>query len=475
MINTNQKLIEKWAPVLDKEGLPKITDPYRRAATAVLLENQHRSNIEERNGGNQLLMEAEPTNVAGDSSAANSGNVQNWDPVLISLVRRSAPNLIGFDIAGVQPMTGPVGLIFCMKARYVDGSPNSLDTSSTEALFNEADTDFSGTGSHAQDSSSLPSADNVYDSGSPSGWSNSNDSGLDGLNDSFGTGTGLTTGTAENLTRDAVTGASNHLQEMGFTIERTAVTARSRALAATYSVELVQDLRAIHGLDAETELANILTQEILAEVNREVIRTVNMKAKLGAQQSGLTNVANSGPGGVFDLSTDADGRWSVEKYRGMLMQIEREANGIAKETRRGKGNIVLCSSDVASALNAAGILSYNEAAPNALQVDDTGNTYAGMIGNRIKVYVDPYATTDYITIGYRGTSPMDAGLFYCPYVPLTPYRAVDQSSYQPSIAFKTRYGMQANPFAESTPQSGVGTNRSNVYYRIFKVNNILAG
>jgi hypothetical protein len=474
MIGVNQQaLIEKWAPVLDAEGAPKITDQYRRATTAVLLENTERNIQEEKSQGNSLLTETTTANTIGGSEANNSGNIQNWDPVLISLVRRSAPNMIGFDLCGVQPMSGPVGLVFAMKARYVDGSPNSLSTDSTEALFNEADTDFAGAGSHAGDSSSLPTADNVYTSDSPAGWSNSADSGLDGLNDAFGVGTGYTTAVAETLTGNTTIGADNYLNEMGFTIERTSVSARTRALRATYSVELVQDLRAVHGLNAESELANILTTEILAEINREVIRTINQKAKLGAQHAGLANVANSGPGGVFDLATDADGRWSVEKYRGLLMQMEREANTIAKETRRGRGNVVLCSSDVASALNAAGILSYGEPGANGLAVDDTGSTYAGMIGNRVKVYIDPYATVDYMTMGYKGSSPMDSGIFYCPYVPLTPYSAVDQDSYQPSIAFKTRYGLVANPFAEATPVSTSGTNRANMYYRIMKINNIL--
>ena len=466
MINEQKQLIEKWAPVLNAEGVPAITDPYRMAATAVLLENQEKNIIAERQEGNALLMETTTHNVAA--------NVQNWDPVLISLVRRSAPNMIGFDIAGVQPMTGPVGLVFAMKARYADGSPYGVSTDSAEALFNEADTDFSGTGSHAGDSSGLPVADSAYSSDSPEGWTNSDDATLDGLNDAFGVGSGYSTAVAETLTGAVDPSAANYLKEMGFTIEKTSVTAVSRALRATYSVELVQDLRAIHGLDAESELANILTSEILAEMNREVIRTVNQKAKLGAQQAGLTYKANSGPGGVFDLSTDSDGRWSIERYRGLLMQLEREANVIAKQTRRGRGNFVLCSSDVASALNAAGILQMDGGNQAGLVVDDTGNTYAGMIGSRIKVYIDPYATVDYITIGYKGASPTDAGLFYCPYIPLTPYKAVDQDSYQPSIAFKTRYGLIANPFAEATPQSGVGTNRANTYYRIFAVKNILS-
>jgi hypothetical protein len=389
--------------------------------------------------------------------------------------------MIGFDIAAVQPMTGPVGLVFAMKSRYIEGSPYALSTSSTEALFNEADTDFSGTGTHGGNSSSLPSADNVYDAGDPGSpyvapsWSNSDDANLDGLSTAFGVGSGYSTAVAETLSGGVDPTASNYLNEMGFTIERTAATAITRALRSTYTVELVQDLRAVHGLDAESELANILSTEILAEMNREVIRIINQKAKLGARQAGLTNVMNGGPGGVFDLSTDADGRWSIEKYRGLLMQMERECNGISKDTRRGRGNFALVSSDVASALNAAGILAYDVGNAGAgLTVDDTGNTFAGTIGGRIKVYIDPYATIDYMTLGYKGSSPTDAGIFYCPYVPLTPYKAIDPNTYQPSIAFKTRYALLANPFAEATPQSGTGTNRSNVYYRIMKVNNILA-
>ena len=471
LINNHQNLIEKWAPVLNAEGAPRITDSYRLAATAQLLENQENNIVEERRGGNELL--AESTNVMGGSVRGGGPNIDTWDPVLISLVRRSAPNMIGFDVAGVQPMTGPVGLVFAMKARYVDGSPTSLSKSSPEALYQEADSSFSGTGIHGANSSSLPTSDNVW-SDSPEGWSNSDDATLDGLSDSFGVGTGLTTAKGETLSGSLPPNDEAYFNEMGFTIERSAVTAITRALRSTYTVELVQDLRAIHGLDAESELANILSTEMLAEMNREVIRTINQKSKLGARQANLTNVANGGPGGVFDLSKDSDGRWSVEKYRGLLMQMELEANFISKDTRRGKGNFALCSSNVASALNAAGILAYDTTNTGAgLAVDDTGNTFAGTIGGRMKVFIDPYATVDYITIGYKGASPTDAGLFYCPYVPLTPYKAIDPNTFQPAIAFRTRYGLLANPFAEVTPPSGTGTNRSNKYYRIFAVKNIV--
>ena len=461
-----QRLVEKWEPVLRAEGAPQIKDSYRLTAIAQMLENQEKGLSEERAQGNALLVEA-PTNVTG-------ANISNWDPVLISMVRRSAPNLMAFDLCGVQPMSGPVGLIFCMKSRYIDGSPDTLSTSSTEALFDEADTDFSGTGTHGGNTSGLPTADNVYDTGSPAGWSNTDDATLDGVSDTFSVGTGMATATAEQLDSEASVGASNYFREMGFTIEKTSVTAVSRALRANYSDEMAQDLRAIHGLEAQSELANILSTEILAEQNREVIRTINQKAKLGCQQAGLANVANGGPGGVFDLSSDADGRWSVEKYRGLIMQLNREANIISRETRRGKGNFLVCSSDVASALDAAGVLQYDGGGRVGLQIDDATSTFAGVMGNGMKVYVDPYAGVDYITVGYRGASPMDAGLFYCPYIPLTPYKTLEQNTFQPTIAFKTRYGLVAHPFAESTPQSGTGTNRSNVYYRAFRVAKILA-
>ena len=467
MLTKNQQLIEKWSPILNAPGAAEIKDPVKLATTATLLENQEIALNEERRNGNDLLMEGPTTtNVTGS-------NISNWDPVLISMVRRSTPNMVAFDIAGVQPMTGPVGLIFCMKSRYVDGSPRTLSTDSTEALYNEADTSFSGTGSHAGDPSSLPTADNSY-AGSPEAWSNDDDIDLNTIGDSFSSGTGMATATGEALDSTADHGDSNYLEEMGFTIEKTSVTATTRALRAEYSVELAQDLKAIHGLDAEAELANILSTEIMSEINREFIRTINRKAKLGAQHSGLTNTLNSGPGGIFDLSSDADGRWSVEKYRGLLMQIERERNVIAKETRRGRGNWILCSSDVAAALNAAGILDYGSAGTNSLSVDDTGNTFAGVISGQVKVYIDPYASTvDYCTVGYKGQSPMDAGIFYCPYVPLTPFKSMHSQKFQPTIAFKSRQAMASNPFAEDTPVSGTGTDRSNKYFRIFAIKNIL--
>ncbi len=428
---------KKWAEILDHKDLPKIKDNYRRSITACILENQEKALREERSQSNYLTETA--------ANATGSG-VANWDPILISLVRRSVPNLIAYDIAGVQPMNGPTGLIFAMKSRYTAQN-------GTEALFDEADTDFSGVGgsAHAGDSSSLP----VVTGGSGAD--------ADGVLDTFGVGTGMTTAAAE-----ALGNTGNAFAEMAFSIEKATVTAKSRALKAEYTMELAQDLKAIHGLDAEGELSNILSTEILAEINREIIRTVNVKAKLGAQ---TTNVARAG---TFDLQTDADGRWSAEKFKGLLVQIEREANAIAKDTRRGKGNFLLCSSDVATALAAAGVLDYAPALSTNLQVDDTGNTFAGVLNGRTKVFIDPYATQDYATIGYRGSNPYDAGLFYCPYVPLIMVRAVGQSDFQPRIGFKTRYGMVANPFAQAgAPVNDTGTNRANRYFRIFRVNGIL--
>jgi hypothetical protein len=453
-----EKLIEKWSPVLDAAEAPSLNDKYKKSVTAQILENTERALAEER-GQSQYLSEAAPTN----STSGGTGAINNWDPILISLVRRSMPNLIAYDIAGVQPMTGPTGLIFAMKSRYKD---NSNRLSATEALgLNEADTDyssssFSGTtgtpknGTHGGDSSSLVGTGAAEDS-SP----------VDGVADNFGFGGGMTTNEAEALGD----GSGNEFAEMSFTIEKATVTARSRALKAEYTMELAQDLRAVHDLDAESELANILSSEILAEINRELVRTINSRAKLGAQQSDLT------AGGVFDLDTDADGRWSVEKYKGLLVQLQREANVIARETRRGKGNFILCSSDVAAALSASGMLDYAPAlASNGnLQIDDTGNTFAGTITGGIKVYIDPYATVNYITVGYKGSTAYDAGIFYCPYVPLTMVRAVGENTFQPKIGFKTRYGMVANPFVGSTPGSDVGAVRTNQYYRIFKVENIL--
>ena len=437
---------KKWAPILEHKDLPSIKDNYRKAVTAIILENQEKALREERAQASfQGLNE-----TAANATNAGASPMANWDPILISLVRRSMPNLIAYDIAGVQPMSGPTGLIFAMKSKYTSQG-------GTEALFNEADTAFSGTGSQGGDSSSLPST--LGGTGA--------DSDTDKVSDSFDVGVGMSTAYAEGLGSGS-TGAGS-FGEMAFSIEKATVTAKSRALKAEYTMELAQDLKAVHGLDAESELANILSAEILAEINREVIRTINVKAKLGAQQQ---NVAVKG---LFNLLTDADGRWNVERFKGLLIQIEREANQIAKDTRRGKGNFILCSSDVATALAAAGVLDYAPALSTNLEVDDTGNTFAGVLNGRIKVYIDPYATRDYVTTGYRGTNPYDAGLFYAPYVPLTMVRAVGQSDFQPRIGFKTRYGMVANPFAEapSAPTNDTGTNRANRYFRIFGVTGIL--
>ena len=449
-METYDKLVEKWAPVLNEESAGVIKDSHRKAVTAVILENQERAFQDEAAQAN-MLTEAAPGNAT--SSAAN------WNPVLISLVRRALPNMMAYDVCGVQPMTGPTGLIFAMKSRYGTGQ-----TGSTEALHSEANTTWSGDSSTAM---------------------SSGPSGLSGLTDDSSTGTktvdssiddsrtgptqagGMSTANAEGLGSTGQ-GPSTAFSEMGFTIEKATVTAKSRALKAEYSLELAQDLKAIHGLDAETELANILSTEILAEINREVIRTINAQAKTGA----LTN--NTAINGIFDLSTDADGRWSVERLKGLIMQIEREANQIAKDTRRGKGNFIICSSDVASGLAASGMMDYAPAMSTNLNVDDTGNTFAGVLNGRTKVYIDPYASVDYCNVGYKGTNPYDAGVFYCPYVPLTMVRAVGEDSFQPRIGFKTRYGMASNPFVGSTPADGLATSKTNTYYRIFRVDNILA-
>ena len=454
---------QKWAEVLDHADLPKISDPYKRAVTAVILENQEKALAEERAQSSfGSLQEAAPANA----TTGGTGNMANFDPILISLVRRSMPNLIAYDIAGVQPMSGPTGLIFAMKSRYVSQS-------GTEALYNEADTDFSSSsysgstptnknGTHGGSSDGLPGTDSVTNVG---GSGTAGTSTADTIDDSFGVGGGMTTAESEALGDSS----TNAFAQMAFSIEKATVTAKTRALKAEYTMELAQDLKAVHGLDAETELANILSAEILAEINREVIRTINVKAKLGAQ------TANCSSTGTFNLVTDADGRWSVEKFKGLLVQIDREANKIAKDTRRGKGNFIVCSSDVATALAASGMLVYNPAMSTDLAVDDTGNTFAGVLNGKIKVYIDPYATQDYVTVGYRGTNPYDAGLFYAPYVPLTMVRAVDQGSFQPKIGFKTRYGMIANPFSNpgSAPVNDTGLNRTNVYFRIFKVTGLL--
>lgn len=441
-----EELQKKWSPVLDHPDLPKIKDPYKRAVTALVLENQEEAMATER----KMLTESAPLNsVAG-------GGVSNYDPILISLVRRALPNLIAYDICGVQPMTGPTGLIFAMKSRYGDNATQTKQ--GTEALFNEANTAFT--------------SGNMFGNTTGQGSQTGSNAVSNLANDSaFTVANGMSTATAEAL-GDA---GNNLFAEMGFSIDKVTVTARSRALRAEYTLELAQDLKAIHGLDAETELANILSTEILTEINREVVRTIYISATQGAAY-GVTTA------GTFDLDVDSNGRWSVEKFKGLIFQIEREANAIAKATRRGKGNIVICSSDVASAMAMAGVLSYTPALNADLQVDDTGNTFAGLLHNRIKVYIDPYfggsaGGDELCTVGYKGVSPYDAGLFYCPYVPLQMVRAVGQDNFQPRIGFKTRYGMVANPFATSNADGVVGTRntagQANIYYRIFRVRNLM--
>jgi hypothetical protein len=446
-METYDRLVEKWSPVLNEESAGGIKDSHKRAVTAVVLENTEKALREERSQQNYM------TENAGAPGNATS-SASNWDPVLISLVRRAMPNMMAYDLCGVQPMTGPTGLIFAMKSRYGAGA-----TTSTEALFNEAETARSGDSSITENSN--PSGLSGIDAtaGNAAG-----DSSLDSERVTGGTAGGMSTADAEAL---GVTGGSA-FTEMGFTIEKATVTAKSRALKAEYSLELAQDLKAIHGLDAETELANILSTEILAEVNREVIRTINSQAKTGALQS------STAINGIFNMSSDADGRWSVEKFKGLIVQIERESNVIAKETRRGKGNFIVCSSDVASALHASGMLDYTPALSTNLNVDDTGNTFAGVLNGRTKVYIDPYSGTDYCNVGYKGTNPYDAGLFYCPYVPLTMVRAVGEDNFQPKIGFKTRYGMVSNPFVGATPANGLAAVKTNQYYRIFRVDNIMA-
>jgi len=440
------KLIEKWAPVLNEESAGTIKDHHRKAVTAAILENQERAFAEEA-----MITEAAPTNSVA------SGNVANWNPVLIALVRRAMPNLMAYDMCGVQPMSGPTGLIFAMKSRYE--TTKAGVSAGDEALFSEAAVGFSGDSATTGNGTAGPSGlSGLTDS------SGASDSSLENNRTGPYAGDPYTTPEAEALG----SAGSQDFAEMGFTIEKATVTAKSRALKAEYSLELAQDLKAIHGLDAETELANILSTEIMAEINREVIRTVNAQAKTGAGTS------NTAVNGIFNLSTDADGRWSVEKFKGLIVQIEREANIIAKETRRGKGNFMICSSDVASVLSASGMLDYSPAMSTNLQVDDTGNTFAGVLNGRMRVYIDPYAVADYVNVGYKGTNPYDAGLFYCPYVPLTMVRAVGEDTFQPKIGFKTRYGMVSNPFVGNTPADGLATAKTNQYYRIFRVDNILA-
>ena len=439
MFNADASLMQKWAPVLEHTGAPEIKDNYRKSVTARLLENQEKAMSEERaQAQGNFLSEAAPVNQTG-------ANIAGFDPVLISLVRRAMPNLIAYDIAGVQPMTGPTGLIFAMKSKYNTQTGD-------EAFFDEANTAFAGAGTQGADPTGLAGVTDIEDSGT-----------IEDEDPFAAFGSSMTTSTAETLGRggqnDAVFG------EMAFSVEKSTVTAGTRALKAEYTMELAQDLKAIHGLDAEGELANILSTEILAEINREMIRTILSKAKIGAKSD---QVALKG---VFDLSTDSDGRWLAEKAKGLVIQIEREANVIAKETRRGKGNFVLCSSDVASLLAASGMLDYTPAMNTNLQVDDTGNTFAGVLNGRMKVYIDPYAVVDFCCVGYRGSNPYDAGIFYCPYVPLTMVKAVGENDFQPRIGFKTRYGMVANPFVAA---NGTGANRANPYFRIFRVDGIMA-
>lgn len=431
----SEELQKKWAPVLDHPDLPKISDPHKRAVTAVLLENEEVALREASGRGDGSFLTEAPANVTGS-------DVDNFNPVLISLVRRAMPNLIAYDICGVQPMTGPTGLIFALRAKYTTQG-------GTEALYNEANTSFGGTVTEP-----------LVHTGSNS------------LLDASITGNGVSTSTAE-----ALGNSGTAIEEMAFSIEQTTVTAKSRALKAEYSVELAQDLKAVHGLDAETELANILSAEILAEINREIVRTINKTARWGANTGTAT-------AGTFDMDVDANGRWSVERFKGMMFQLEREANQIARFTRRGKGNIVICSSDVASALSLAGALDHAPALKDNLNVDDTGNTFAGVLNGRFKMFIDPYfdgSGEEYFTVGYKGSSAYDAGLFYCPYVPLQMVRAVGEDDFQPRIGFKTRYGLVANPFATTAglgavvPGMGVETSfvNQNLYYRKVRVTNLM--
>ena len=475
----SEHLQEKWAPLLNYEGLDPIKDSHRKAVTAVLLENQERFLREQsafEHGSMQSLMET-PTN-AGNAAGASGGfgggaglaggPTAGFDPVLISLIRRSMPNLVAYDLAGVQPMSGPTGLIFAMRSQYYKEGARS------EALFNEADSAFSGQDYGFDETAGMTDE--------PVGMGTTTQG---GTNPSVLNPVGTATSTAYNVGQGMVTGDAENLDgtgndafnQMAFSIEKVTVTAKSRALKAEYSLELAQDLKAIHGLNAEAELANILSTEILAEINREVIRTIYKVAEQGAVQ----NVATPG---IFDLDIDSNGRWSVEKFKGLLFQIERDANAIAQRTRRGKGNIIMCSADVASALTMAGVLDYTPALNANLNVDDTGNTFAGTLMGKFRVYIDPYAANltsangtpgnQYYVVGYKGSSPYDAGLFYCPYVPLQMVRAVGENSFQPKIGFKTRYGLVANPFAEGTNQ-GLGRLQTNQnrYYRRVAVKNLM--
>ena len=463
MFNAEQ-LQEKWAPILNHDGLGEIQDPHKRMVTSVLLENQEKMLREE----SEFLGEAAPTN----STTGGTGAISNFDPVLISLIRRSMPNLVAYDLAGVQPMNGPTGLIFAMRSRYTNQS-------GTEAFFNEPDSAFSANkaGTNIGQATQGNYTDATDDDGTVGFGSTGTQRGTnpailegtasDAVQAQYSLGQGMATGDSEALGD----GSNGDFNEMAFSIEKVTVTAKSRALKAEYSMELAQDLRAIHGLNAEAELANILSSEILAEINREVIRTIYKTAEAGSQ----VNVANAG---FFDLDVDSNGRWSVEKFKGLLFNIERDANRIAQRTRRGKGNIIMTSADVASALTMAGVLDYTPALNANLQVDDTGNTFAGTINGKYRVYIDPFsansAANQYYVVGYKGTSPYDAGLFYCPYVPLQMVRAVNDGTFQPKIGFKTRYGLVSNPYAEGTAQ-GLGriTSNSNRYYQRTVVKNLM--
>lgn len=496
-LNEASGLEQKWGAILDHPNMPKIKDTYRRSVTAIVLENQEQANLVERNE----LNETAPANSAG--AMPNTGGVAKWDPVLISLVRRAMPQLLAYDICGVQPMTMPTGLIFAMKSKYTTQG-------GTEAMFDEVNSAFSGTGAQFGTNPALPSALTGTLStstanttvtgvntafltqlakGSPlytvagvllgtiasvssdtsavlTANATATTSGVGALAYSFGGG--MTTAAAETL------GSGSTFPEMAFSIEKTTVTAQSRALKAEYSIELAQDLKAVHGLDAESELTNILSQEVLAEINREVLRSIYTTAMVGARAGVVTTA------GQFDLDIDSNGRWSVEKFKGLLFQIDRDCNDIAQTTRRGRGNFIICSSDVASALSLSGKLDYAPALQTGLDVDDTGSTFCGVLNGRIKVYIDPYSAnygsaTQFYVAGYRGTSPYDAGIFYSPYVPLQMVRAVDPSTFQPKIGFKTRYGMTANPFAAGSGaiiESGLGNANSNVYFRKVQVLNL---
>ena len=444
----SQHLQEKWQPVLEHPDLPEIGDPYRRAVTSLILENQEKAMKEDAS----FLSEAAPYSNAGGSMAGS------WDPILISLIRRAMPQLIAYDICGVQPMSGPTGLIFAMKARVDD---NATIGSATEILFNEADTTISSSSDDGDHTSTIETQN--------SGAAQAGSAVLEDIT-SYDTADGMATADGEAL-GDAST---NDFMEASFTIDKVTVTARTRAMKAEYTMELAQDLKAIHGLDAETELANILSTELLAEINREVVRTIYTTAQKGAE----VNVTDPGK---FDLDTDSNGRWSVEKFKGLLFQIERDANAVGQKTRRGKGNIIICSADVASALNMAGMLDVGGGAGAGLNVDDTATTFAGTMG-RFKVYVDPYSNNvnanQFYVVGYKGSNPYDAGIFYCPYVPLQMVRAVGENSFQPKIGFKTRYGMVANPFATSAGTGAIdlsdpGGTALNEYYRRVQVTNLM--